>query len=275
MLLPVGKVGALACPQPYLRVGKPALMGQADLAETRVTSVTRVSAFTEEIQPMGNVGPVSCRGSGVPGDIFEWGHSVIPGTEAGIFPQWRSKNRYSCLRCYRCESTLYYSRRADCKQKAATAFREHRKQMVRKDFARDEAEADRMMRGSGVTPEFIAEMFVPMLGQPCPGMCGWPERHIITTYEDLQFDWRDPRYPLSRENCGPLCATCNQQKHDKPWPEFMHRQHSILMNLEHATPFLPPPKQEILFDLPEHRHIRVVGPVPMLPPPPGQQLGFF
>jgi hypothetical protein len=192
----------------------------------------------------------SCAGSGVPGDIFEFGHSVVPGTEVGIFgPNPRFGNTYFRNRCYRCASTRYYWLRGNCKQKGSVAFRKHRKEMVKKGFAASEAEAEQIMRSSGVTPEFIAEMFRAAFGKPCPGLCGWPERHIITAYEDLQFDWRDPRYPLSKENCGPLCATCNQQKNNKPWPEFMHRQHAIRMNLEHATPHPPPPRQESLFDM--------------------------
>lgn len=200
---------------------------------------------------MGKTVQPSCKGSGVPGDRFEWGHSVVPGTEVGIFGPNRQgrKTYFYRRRCYRCASTRYYHRRGDCTQKASEAFRKHRKQMVRKGFGATEAEAQRIMLNSGVTPEFMAEMFRAAFGKPCPGLCGWPERHVITAYEDLQFDWRDPRYPLSRENCGPLCATCNQQKNDKPWPEFMHRQHAIRMNLDKAEPFPPPPKQEALFDI--------------------------
>jgi len=212
--------------------------------------VARVVAYTE-VEVLAAARQPSCVGSGVPGDVFEWGHSVVPGTEVGVFgPHSRRGDRYlRKRRCYRCESTRYYWLRGNCTKKAGGAFRKHKKEMVKKGFAANAVEADQLMRSSGVSPEFIAEMFRGAYGKPCPGLCGWPERHTIASYEDLQFDWRDPRYPLSRENCGPLCATCNQQKNVLPWPEFMHRQHAIRMNLERGEPFPPPPKQESLFDV--------------------------
>ncbi len=233
---------------------------------------------------MGQAYRTSCAGSGVPGDIFEFGHSIVPGTEHDLFPGNRNGGgSYNFRRrCHRCASHRRYWLRQDCTIKASQTYRVHRRDMVKKKFAANEAEAERLMQNNGVTRTFIAEMFRPMIGKPCPGWCGDLEvgtggnrswrRHVFTSYDDLWFDWRDPDVILSAENCGPLCATCQKQKGPNGWTRFMGRQHAIRHNLLHGEAFRPAPT---LFDLPENQDIPVLGPIPTPPPPPGQQLGFF
>ena len=159
------------------------------------------------------------------------------------------ESSYFHTRCKYCTSTRYNAQRSNMVQKATATHREHADKMVRKGFAPTRAVAIQLMNGSGVTKDFIAAMFREYIGKECPGMCGWPNRHRMTEYPDLQFDWRDPRYPLTPENCGPLCGSCNPQKNDSPWPEFMACQRAIRMSLDQAVAFGPRPVQEALFPL--------------------------
>jgi hypothetical protein len=190
-----------------------------------------------------------CIGSSVPGDYWEYGHPVLAGTETQMFPENvdGTGSTYFRHRCFRCRSTLYYFQREDCAAKAQKTWAEHAKKYVKRGFAEDEEHARLLLTRNGVTPEWIAsDVFVPAFGNPCPGLCCHAylnergvlviEQHIITIYPDLHFDWRDPRYPLTPENAGPLCGTCNPQKGEDPWPKFMARQRAILSNLRLVNP---------------------------------------
>lgn len=207
-------------------------------------------------------GATQCVGSGVPGDIWEFPHLVLPGTERDMFqtnPNG-SGNRYFRSRCVRCQSTRYYRDRETCLLKAKTTFVDHAKKYCKYGFAQTVEQAKQLMITAGVTPEYIAgEVFVPAFGKLCPGLCCHAyrndaglvviERHVISEYADLQLDWRDPAYPITPENIGPLCGTCNQQKGPMPWAKFSARQRAILANLEHVPEPKQPPEQFTLDDL--------------------------
>lgn len=100
-----------------------------------------------------------------------------------------------------------------------------------------------LMNATGLTVAYLAKTALAAIGQPCPGRCFMPtvtggrpacHDHIIAEWNDLHFDWRDPRYPLSPENAGWLCPTCNRQKQQLPWAQFMARQHAIRQNYLHG-----------------------------------------
>jgi hypothetical protein len=130
---------------------------------------------------------------------------------------------------------------------------------VDRGFAKDVEQAAMLMDASGVTRSFIAELLRDALGQECPGLCcnaTFDEngrivivRFPITRLDDLEFDWRDPRSMLTPENCGPLCGSCNPQKGETPWPEFIAAQRAVLMNLERVMPNPAPPEQLDIFGL--------------------------
>jgi hypothetical protein len=182
-----------------------------------------------------------CIGSGVPGDVLEWGHEIIPGTEPHVFARVGNQSSYYAKRCRRCASTRYdWSKKVDYRAKASSTHREHAGTMAKFGFAENQAQASSLMVLAGVTREFIQSMFATAIGGLCPGLCGFPDRHPITINGDLHFDWRDPRFPLTPENCGPLCSTCNKQKGQMPWPEFMAQQRALRANLEQAVPLDPP-----------------------------------
>jgi hypothetical protein len=116
--------------------------------------------------------------------------------------------------------------------------------MVKWGLAPDVDAAVRMMNNCGVTVAWMAQTALEAIGKPCPGRCfhgqivnGRPTitDHVITQWNDLWFEWKDPRYPLSPENSGWLDPTCQKQKGRKPWAEFMARQHAIRENYLHGT----------------------------------------
>ena len=191
-----------------------------------------------------------CIGSGVPGDWWEHGHILLPGTDQQMFPtsrRGRGRSSYFYLskhRCYYCDSTRrYWLRSTDATAKAAKSHRTHAHKMVKLGLAPDVDAAVRMMNNSGVTVAWMAATALARIGKQCPGRCfhgkivdGHPAitGHVISEWGDLQFDWKDPRYPLSPENSGWLCPTCNRQKQRMPWAEFMARQHAIRENYLHG-----------------------------------------
>lgn len=186
----------------------------------------------------------ACIGSGVPGDVLEWGHEIIPGTEQYVFRAPKSswaQSRRTRPRCRRCESTRYdWSKKTDYRSKASSTHKDHARKMARYGFADTAEQASTLMNLAGVTVEFIQVLFAEAIGELCPGLCGFPERHRIVLNGDLHFDRRDPRFEITPENCGPLCSTCNKQKHRDPWPVFTLRQRFIRENLEQAVPCEPP-----------------------------------
>jgi hypothetical protein len=197
--------------------------------------------------------PRWCIGSGVPGDVWEHGHSIVAGTEADMF---RTHDRHGTSnyrsRCRRCESSRYHMGREDCRGKAAATFRKHAGDYVDAGFAADIEEAKAAMINNGVSPSFIAALLSDAIGKQCPGMCCdatfGPDGRIVVvrweiTFDNLEFDWRDPRYPITPENVGALDKSCNRQKGRTPWPVFISRQRAILTNLRHATLEPPPPAQ--------------------------------
>lgn len=197
-----------------------------------------------------------CSGSGVPEDVFEWGHEVIPGTEEYIFlmrTDGKSDNTYSQTRCRRCASTRYhFKENSDFRNKGLATIRKHAVRTVEKGFAPDVERARAQLFLAGVTPEFAASVMLDAVGKACPGFCcdvikddrlllgRRVEPYIIRDRHDVEFDWRDPRYQLTPENSGPLCPVCNRQKGDIPWPVFMLQQRGIRTNLEQARAFDPP-----------------------------------
>lgn len=199
-------------------------------------------------------GRTHCVGSGVPGHVFEHGHAIIPGTEKLLFPPNTngSGNTYSRLRCTYCQSSRYYWLRENFLQKAGASLRSHLPKIVKRGFAADKAQARALLEQNHVTKVLVADVLKPAFNQPCPGLCCVVrlvdgkiviEDHVITELADLQLDWRDPQYPMTPENIGPLCATCNQQKGPMGWFEFMARQRAIRATLESIAPDPPPPKQ--------------------------------
>lgn len=129
--------------------------------------------------------------------------------------------------------------------------------MVDRGDAETVDQAKAILIHNGMTPDYIAtKIFQPALGEVCPGLCCDAYvrdglivvvRSKIVLAKDLELDWRDPRYPLTPENAGPLCTDCNKQKGDMPWSEFGAIQRAILANLEHVPPEPPPPEQIALF----------------------------
>jgi hypothetical protein len=204
-------------------------------------------------------GPPRCIGSGVPGDWFEFGHYILPGTENLIRASYLRKSGLAQMRsrCRLCDSVRrYWKRDKDATAKAAQAHRRHADRMVAKGQAPDRATAIAMMNGGGVTIAWLAQQFLDAIGKPCPGLCFNPEvvdgspvahPHIITRSADLQLDWRDPQYPICIENAGVLEGTCNQQKAGRPWADFMNTQRAIRRNFLEAPRFGPPPVQDSLF----------------------------
>ena len=198
--------------------------------------------------------PTRCTGSSVPGDYFEHGHEIVPGTEDLMFPLVGGfAGKYQQARCHRCTSHRNAHRSyMDLRPKARHAHASHAKDMVDKGFAVDIATARKLMDGAGVTVEFITDMFTMALGQECPGWCGHIDtdgsyhRHVITEPRDLHFDWQDPRYPLTPENCGPLCHNCNQQKGAMTFPAFMARQRAIVLNMSQRPAPAPPLQLSLL-----------------------------
>jgi len=199
-------------------------------------------------------GHTHCVGSGVPGDVFEHGHDVLPGTEKLLFPTNPdgTGNRYSRWRCFYCQSTRYYRLRENCEQKAAASLRSHLPKIVKRGFAADVAQARVCLERNGVTKGLVADLFRRAIKQPCPGLCCNVllvdgrvvlDDHVITEWSDLQLDWRNPDFPMTPENIGELCATCNQQKAEMPWPAFIARQRAIRQNLLAATANPRPPEQ--------------------------------
>lgn len=181
--------------------------------------------------------PVRCVGSGVPGDHWEHGHEILPGTERQMFPTNPdgTGNTYFRKRCKRCTSGHGYKRRAQ--RKAHQTRRTHAKRMVAKSMAPDIKTAAAMMDDSGLTVTHLEQMFLNAIDKPCPGRCfrnDVDDVHVITEWSDLTLDWRDPDQPLTPENAGPLCMGCNQQKNTLTWSAFMANQHAIRRNFKHA-----------------------------------------
>ena len=119
-----------------------------------------------------------CIGSGVPGDWFEHGHWVLPGTEQQMFPvKWRDRgsgSTYFQKHYYVCDSTRrYWLRSTDATAKAVKAHRSHARKIV-KGLAPDVETAVSTMNAAGLTVTWLAETALAAIGKQCAGCCFLP-----------------------------------------------------------------------------------------------------
>lgn len=184
---------------------------------------------------------IYCIGSGVPGDPWEFGHAVIPSTEPFMFRGKNSSPTGYEPRCIRCGSHRWnYRRFHEFRNKASATIRFHARRLTREGVASSYKVARAMLERQGITIDFVAGLFADAINEPCPGLCGFPDRHVITDPADMHLDHRDPAHPMTPENVGVLCSSCNPQKQADPWAKFMARQRAIRANLEQCAGFAAP-----------------------------------
>lgn len=91
-----------------------------------------------------------------------------------------------------------------------------------------------MMDIGGVTEDAIAQIIISHIDELCPGMCAHEEDgklifHTINGVAELHIDVKDPTQPLTIENVGILCKSCNLAKGESPWALFIYKRRACLL----------------------------------------------
>jgi hypothetical protein len=138
-------------------------------------------------------------------------------------------------RCNLCRSIRrWHDHGANALRRARKFRREHAERWVKLGRAESIEAALAEMDIGGVTDVAVAGLMVVAIGEPCPGMCAYEQdgricRHSIARVSELHVDVRDPTQPLTLENLGILCISCNTAKGDTPWATFIYRRRAQLL----------------------------------------------
>lgn len=137
-------------------------------------------------------------------------------------------------RCNLCRSILrWHDNGANALRRARTWRREHAERWVKNGRADTVENALTEMAIGGITDEAIAGIIVAAIGELCPGLCAYEQngkiyRHTINRVNELHVDVRNPGDPLTLENIGVLCVSCNTSKGDTSWGVFIFGRRAAL-----------------------------------------------
>lgn len=138
-------------------------------------------------------------------------------------------------RCNHCRSIRrWHDHGANALRRSRSWMREHADRWVKLDRADTAEVVLAMMDIGGITEQSLADVIVASIGEPCPGMCakevdGRIVRHTIGRVAELHIDVKNPLEPLTIENIGILCISCNTAKGDMPFTEFVWKRRAQLI----------------------------------------------
>lgn len=185
-----------------------------------------------------------CLGHGVLGqaDSLRCGHYVesqyvdaVFSTRDGDARASKGFARTSEPRCNVCRSIRqWHDHSANAFRRARSFRRNHAERWVKLKRAESVEAVLGEMDIGGITDEAIALKIVTAIGEPCPGHCAYEKdgqilRHTIDRVSDLHVDVRNPDEPLTLENLGILCVSCNTAKGKTSWARFVWKRRAMLL----------------------------------------------
>jgi hypothetical protein len=160
-------------------------------------------------------------------------------------------------RCDHCRSIKrWHDHHANARRRASLFRREHAVRWVRHGRCETIDAALAEMDVGGLTLEAITQLILDAIGEECPGFCAYEEngrivQHTIERVADMHVDVRNPDEPLSLENIGILCISCNTSKKKQRWHTWVYQRRAQLRAWEGALndPAFRGAEQRRLFDL--------------------------
>lgn len=176
-----------------------------------------------------------CLGHGVIGqaESLRVGHYVEAYLVDANFTPHKSGSKgfaTSFPRCNHCRSIRrWHDHHANALRRARRFRREHAQRWVDLGRANTAEEVLMEMLIGGVTDEAVADIIIASIGEDCLGFCAYEEngqiiRHKINRVSELHVDVRDPDEPITLENIGILCTSCNPSKGDDSYTLFTYRR---------------------------------------------------
>ncbi len=143
-------------------------------------------------------------------------------------------------RCNLCRSIRrWHDHHANALRRARSFRGDHAERWVKLGRIETVDDALAMMDIGGVTDEALTEKILAALGEVCPGHCAYEQdgrivQHIIDRVSEMHIDVRNPAEPLTLENIGILCISCNLAKGPETWATFAWKRRAQLLTWQQA-----------------------------------------